>query len=348
MIDNTLVDKLDKPVELPLIDGLRLRGYRGQAEIPALAAVGQASRDFDQIEFIESAEELASRFRHMDNFDPARDIVVVEVRDEVVGFTYVNWNDEMSGPRIYRHTGYLLPAWRMKRIGQAMLAWAERRLSQTAAGLPDNRPEFFHVFTADTELGTRALLIASDYQPVRYAFEMVRPLIGDLPETPLPEGFELRPAAPEHYRTVFEANTEAFEGHWGHVPLSESAMQWWMESPEFQPDLWKIAWEGDQVAGMVLNFVNKEENQKFNRKRGYTEDICVRRPWRRRGLARALIASSLRMFQEMGMHEAGLGVDTENPSGALRLYEGLGYNAVKRYTAFRKPLERPLAAGSRD
>jgi mycothiol synthase len=348
MKGNTTVNEWENQIALPAIDGLRLRGYRGEAEIPRLAAVGQESRDADQIEFVETAEELARRFRHMDNFDPAQDIVVVEVKDKVIGFAYVNWTDESNGPRALRHTGYLLPAWRRMRIGQAMLAWAERRLSHTAAGLPDNRSELFHLFTADTEVGTRALLTANGYQLVRYSFEMVCPLIGDLPEIPLPEGFELRPAAPEHYRTVFEANNEAFEDHWGHVPLTESVMQWWMESPDFQPDLWKVAWDGDQVAGMVLNFIDHKENRKYDRKRGYTEDICVRRPWRRRGLARALIANSLQMFQEMGMQEAGLGVDTENPTGALRLYEGLGFNAVKRYTAFRKPLEREQTEGSKD
>ena len=219
--------------------------------------------------------------------------------------------------------------------------------ARTAAGLPYNRPEFFHVYTADTEVGTRALLEAAGYKPVRYAFEMVCPLNGELPEIPLPEGFELRPAAPEHYRQVFEANNEAFEDHWGHVPLSESVMQWWMESPDFQPELWKVAWDGDQVAGMVLNYIDHKENHKFNRKRGYTEDICVRRPWRRRGLARALIAMSLHMFKEMGMAEAGLGVDTENLTGALRLYEGLGFHAVKNYTCYRKPLKRAFSAGSK-
>lgn len=348
MIDNATVEKFVNPVELPAIDGLRLRGYRGEAELPALAAVGQESRDADQIEFIEPAEELARRFRHMDNFNPTRDIAVVEVQGEVVGFVYMNWNDELNGSRIYRHTGYLLPAWRRKRIGQAILACAERHLCQIAEGLPDDRPEFYHAVTADTEIGTQALLKFAGYHPKRYFFEMVCPLNEAPPEIPLPTGFELRPAAPEHYRTVFEANNEAFEDHWGHVPLTESVMQWWMESPDFQPDLWKIAWDGDQVAGMVLNYIDHKENHKFNRKRGYTEDICVRRPWRRRGLARALIACSLQMFHEMGMQEAGLGVDTENPTGALRLYEGLGFNAVKRYTAFRKPLEREPTAGSKN
>ncbi|MCJ7824376.1 MAG: GNAT family N-acetyltransferase, partial [Anaerolineales bacterium] len=78
----------------------------------------------------------------------------------------------------------------------------------------------------------------------------------------------------------------------------------------------------------------------YNRKRGYTEFICVRRPWRKQGMATALITSSMKMFKEMGMTEAGLGVDTQNLSGALWLYESLGFRQVKRHSTYRKPMEK--------
>ena len=100
-----------------------------------------------------------------------------------------------------------------------------------------------------------------------------------------------------------------------------------------------MAWEGDQVAGAVQNFVNKEENEEYNRKRGYTEGIFVRRPWRKRGLARSLIVQSMKMFKEMGMTETALGVDAENTSGALRVYESCGYRQVKKSIIYRKSLE---------
>ena len=90
---------------------------------------------------------------------------------------------------------------------------------------------------------------------------------------------------------------------------------------------------------MVLNYVDRAENEAYNRKRGYTETICVRRPWRRRGVARALIARSLRELRDLGMTEAALGVDAQNPSGALRLYEGMGFRPVKRHTAYRKSMD---------
>ena len=106
----------------------------------------------------------------------------------------------------------------------------------------------------------------------------------------------------------------------------------------FDPSLWVVAWDGDQVAGGVLGYLDQAENDAHGRKRGYTECIWVRRPWRRRGLARSLLVQSMAMFVAMGMEEMGLSVDTQNPHGALRLYEGVGYQVERRHTTYRKPL----------
>lgn len=95
---------------------------------------------------------------------------------------------------------------------------------------------------------------------------------------------------------------------------------------------------------MVLNFLDEAENEEYQRKRGYTEGISVRRPWRRRGLARALLTRSLKMFQDMGMTEAALGVDTQNLSGALRLYESVGFQPVKKLTIYRKQFSNDMIA----
>jgi ribosomal protein S18 acetylase RimI-like enzyme len=99
-----------------------------------------------------------------------------------------------------------------------------------------------------------------------------------------------------------------------------------------------VAWDQDQVAGMVLNYVHEEENREYQRKRGYTENISVSLPYRRQGLARYLLVLSIKMFQEMGMEETALGVDTKNQNHALSLYEGVGYKVDKKDTVYRKPL----------
>jgi ribosomal protein S18 acetylase RimI-like enzyme len=149
-------------------------------------------------------------------------------------------------------------------------------------------------------------------------------------------GIEVRQVRPEDYRAIWEADAEAFRDHWGYQTPTEDDYKAWLEWRNFSPDLWQVAWDGDEVVGMVQNYLDEMENEEYERQRGYTENISVRRPWRRMGIARALLTRSIRLFQEMGMQETCLGVDTENPNGALNLYESVGYREVKRYTGYRK------------
>ena len=100
-----------------------------------------------------------------------------------------------------------------------------------------------------------------------------------------------------------------------------------------------MAWDNDEIAGTVLNFIDVEENETFDRKRGHTEDISVRRPWRRRGLAHSLLVQSMQDLKQHAMTEAALRVDTANPQGALGLYRGVGFEEEQRSIAYRKSLQ---------
>lgn len=325
----------------PALPGLTFRHFRGASDYPAMAAAIQASADADQIERADSPEDIANAYAHLSNSDPYQDMIFAEVDGQVIGYSRGFWWEETNGPRLYGFVGFLVPAWRRKGIGRAMLHWMENRLRQVAGGHPADRPALFQGFTEEHEVGLAALLAQEGYQPVRYAYQMVRPTLDDIPDFPLPAGVEVRPALPEHYRAIWEADVEAFHDHWGFAPPTEEDYQGWLHNKViFQPDLWQIAWDvaTDQVAGQVRTFINHAENEKYNRRRGWTEFISVRRPWRRRGLARALIVRSLRLQKELGMTESALGADSENLSGATRVYEDCGFRVVRRSTIYRKPL----------
>jgi GNAT superfamily N-acetyltransferase len=220
-----------------------------------------------------------------------------------------------------------------------MLSWFQNRLSEIARAHGADGPRVFQAFTADKAAGTRALLESDGYAVVRRGYLMVRPDLEALPDFPLPEGLEVRPALPEHYRLLWDADQEAFRDHWGFTPGTEADYQGWLNDPTiFQPHLWQIAWDPatNQVAGQVRGFVNFNENAQFNRQRGWCEFISVRRPWRQRGLARALIVRTLQRFKEIGMTESALGVDTENLTGALRVYQACGFRPVKVWLTYRR------------
>ena len=326
--------------EAPAIPGLSFRNFRGESDFPAMVAVISGSKDADQIERVDSVEQIARNYAHLVNSDPYQDVLVAEVDGQVVAYNRVNWRTEREGNRIYQHFGFLLPAWRRKGIGQAMLRQAERRLRLIAAGHPQDGPRLFESFANDTEQGASALLESEGYTAIRHSFTMLRPDLDNIPDLPLPEGLEVRPVLPEHYQAIHAASLEAFQDHWGFSAELEPSVEQWLEDPNFDPSLWRVAWEKEQVAGMVLSFINASENLEYNRLRGWTENICVRRPWRRRGLARALIALSLKAVKERGMIEAALGVDAQNVTGALQLYESMGYRPVKRASQYRKVMSK--------
>ena len=328
-----------KVKDAPKISGLTFRRFRKEADYPHMLDVSRASRLADEIQYSTSLEQIINTYEHLTNCDPYEDMIFAELDGDMIGYGRVFWDKLSEGIRVYNLFCNLTPEWRHKGIGTAMLHYNESRLRQIAAGHPKDGPRFYQSWAANSETGTSALLESQGYESVRYEFDMVRHLKEPFPDAPLPEGLEVRPVNLEHIWQVFHAADEAFQDHWGFRPTPDEEFESWMKDPNFRPELWKVAWDGDQVAGSVQNFYNPEENEEYNRKRGYTEGISTRRPWRRRGLASALIVESMKMFKEMGMTEAAHGVDSENISGALRLYKNLGYKVVKQYTTYRKLME---------
>ncbi|MCL6509129.1 MAG: GNAT family N-acetyltransferase [Anaerolineae bacterium] len=334
--------------DAPAIHGLTFRRFRGESDFPRMAALDQACADADQVDDATTPEELANWFAHMTNCDPHKDMLFVEDAAGELIATCRNWwrREEATGYYIYGHSGRVSPKWRRRGIGRALLHHMQRRIREVIGeqGHPADAPRFFQTWAADTEVATEKLLTSEGYAPVRYSFEMTRPLVAgqdDIPRFPLPEGFEVRPVQPDQWRALFEADVEAFRDHWGFSEPTEAHFQGWIEWKWFRPELFRVAWdvEKNEIAGAVENFINEDENAKYNRKRGYTEGIFVRRPYRKRGLARALIALSLQMHKDLGMTEAALSVDAENLTGALRVYEACGFRVAKRYTTYRKAIE---------
>jgi GNAT superfamily N-acetyltransferase len=293
----------------------------------------------DGVERSTDMDDVARTYRHLVNCDPQTDMLFAEMDGRVIAYGRVWWENLLDGIHLYHPFGFLHPDWRGKGIGDAMFEAAERRAQTIADGHPKKAPKFLQVEPQDSEKDLVSLLERRGYQPARYETHMVRDLAEPFPEAPMPAGLEVRPVKPEDVRPIFDASNEAFRDHWGIRDMSEEEFKMQQESPEFQPELWKVAWDGDQMASVIHNYIDHKENKEYQRKRGYTEGICTRRPWRKLGLARSLLVQSMKMFKEMGMTETALSVDSENLSGALRLYEGVGYRKVMQQILYRKAME---------
>jgi mycothiol synthase len=323
--------------EAPELPGLQVRTYQGENDFHTIASINQACNKVDRVVRVVDPEYLKTRYTYMPNFNLFEDLVIAELDNEKIGYGNICWWQELDGTRVYEHKSCLVPAWQGEGITYSLLRYHQNRLKKISNDHPRKGRRYFESFAADTEKHKQKILIQDGYKPVRHFFEMVRPDLENIPEVPLPEGLEVREAKPEHYQAIYDAEQEAFRDHWGYSEDAEPPLDAWLEDPVFDPSLWRIAWDGDQVAGMVRSFIDQVENGFYQRKRGWTENISVRRPWRRRGLARALIVQSLYAIKERGMTEAALGVDTDNPQGALKLYKSLRYQQDYQISAYRKP-----------
>ncbi len=337
---DTQTDELVEVPGAPDIPGLRFRRFRGVEDIPEMVRVLNVVDPYDGNERVATEESLSSAYSNLRNSDAANDMVMVEMDDELIGYKRVTWWQELDGTRVYQHFGFLLPEWRGKGIGRALIRHSEARSREMAAEHPDTGPRWFDTFTTDRLVGLKALLEDEGYKPVRAGYDMVRPNLDDIPDVPMPEGLEARKVEPDNLHAVWEAEAEAFRDHWGADEPQEGDFERWKSETPFQPEYWQVAWDTatGEVAGMVRTFINDIENREHGRQRGYTENISVRRPWRRRGLARALMARSMNLQKELGMTETALSVDAQNPNGALELYKKMGFEVTRTETVYRKPL----------
>jgi len=334
-------DLFPSAIALPRIEGLAFRHLRAPDDYVPMNAIANRVRTAAGELYATSDADFAAFYAALPHSDAASDVVIATVDDDIVGYGRVTSERLRALDRAYVHQVmcFIDPPWRRRGIGRAMQLTLEARARVLAEGERDGAPIRLRVEAQDAALGTTAMVTALGYQPVRFWYTMRRPTLDDQTDRPLPPGLEIREVRPEHLRAIWDAEVEAVEDHWGNSDVSDEDYQAFLRHADpLATSLWRIAWDGDQVAGQVRSYIDDEVNRRDGTTRGWVEYITVRRPWRRRGLASALIAASFPRLRARGMTEAVLGVDTENASGALGLYESMGFQPIARETTWEKPL----------
>lgn len=157
-----------------------------------------------------------------------------------------------------------------------------------------------------------------------YTMEVDLPVAG----TSLPPGIELRAYEDDDAEAVRAVLNEAFaEDPFWHGVSPSNFREFYVKARGFEPRLWLLGWEGDELAGAVLAYSARVGDPGL----GWVGTLAVRPAWRRRGLGEALLRAGFAALHERGLRRAGLGVDTENVAGALRLYERVGMRPVRRF-----------------
>jgi ribosomal protein S18 acetylase RimI-like enzyme len=154
--------------------------------------------------------------------------------------------------------------------------------------------------------------------------------LDDAPRAPRwPEGVSVRTYRSEDARPLFDAVEEAFSDHWGHLPMQFDDWMRRTERSDFDPTLWFLATEGDQIVAMSLAALMVPDG-------GWVSSVGVRRPWRQRGIARALLLETFGELYRRHRRWVALGVDADSLTGATRLYESVGMRVRERHAQMRK------------
>lgn len=324
------------PADVPLPDastGLQWRPLT-RADVPALTRLVGAVEEADGASYRTAPEEVDEKFDG-DWKDHARDTLAGVDGDGVIR-AYAQVNQPPGDVRVVRAflDGAVDPQWRGRGIGRRLLAWEEARGRQLLAESGKELPGRLAVFTDDAAEATVRLLSRSAFTPVRYYAEMRRPLDTALPEVAAPDGIRIVPWDADLDEPMRLAHNEAFADHWGSEP--RTAQEWVQGRSMFAPT-WSFAAVDDasgEVAGYLMSGRFEHDWAVTGHSAGYTDLLGVRRAWRGRGLAGALLVAAMQAYRADGIEYAELAVDTANQSGAHRLYEGLGYVVYERATMF--------------
>ena len=223
------------------------------------------------------------------------------------------------------------PEHRGRGIGTAIVAWGIARAEEILADQPAELLRLVETVKEVRLAEAVALHEAAGFRPARWYFDMRRDLREPLPATPDLGSLRLVAYEAPMAQPLLAIHNEAFRDHWGSEPLTPEVWNHeFVGDPFFRGDLSFVVLDGEEIAGYTINYVFESDWGAAGVREGWVGQLGVRRPWRRRGLATALLVRSMEAFRSAGLEAATLGVDAENPTGALGVYERVGFRPIRR------------------
>jgi mycothiol synthase len=320
-------------------DEIDVRNY-GPGDLPALVGLINEADAVDRLERATTLQEMGHEMTFPDDH-PETDCFLAWEGGRLVGYANLlvrRGNAQRGEDSTIYCRGVVHPGWRRRGLGGRLLAAAYRRAEEIATTI-DQGQVAFQCVTRDVETDRIALYEGFGLRPVRYSINMVRALNGALPPVEVPAGFRLRTFDPKRdAETAWRVEDLAFRGHWGYAESSLDEFLHWIEVPHLRPDLWFLAEqeESDQVVGWGLNLIDPDWISQTGRQEGYVDTLAVLPEHRHKGLGMALLVQSLHALHQAGMEAAHLDADAENPTGAVRLYERVGFRLRQTYIVYQR------------
>ncbi len=305
-----------------------MRPFTHENDLNRIAHLINTCYTVDEIDNSTSVTELREEF-DTPSINKAKDLRLWENESsELVGFGSL-WITEPSKVIDGFLDFYVHPDARGGDLETQIIGWGEVRMREVKHERAF--PVKLRVGTRDTETNRIVILENHGFASDRYFFKMERSLTEPIPEPQFPKSFILRCMNPEEdVEAWVDLHNNSFIDHWNFHPLTLENLKHWLKEASYRADLDLIAVTGDNTfAAHCYCHINSEKNTRMGRKQGVVEILGTRRGFRRMGLGKAMLLAGLHQLKKAGMDTARLGVDADNPSGALRLYESVGFRKVR-------------------
>jgi mycothiol synthase len=301
-----------------------------------LAAMEGVDERGETYELADLSDEWESIWAH-----PESDAVFVWHGAQLVAFAWLKTTVGQREAHRIGCWGGVRPSHRRRGIGTELFAWTLRRATEIAGTLDRSLPTKVNIDASGQQHDLLAVATAAGFEPVRLFLEVARPV--ELPIAPVeaPAGLELVPWSEELDEAARLAHVEAFADHWGSEPRTQDEWrQWYTGHRSFRPDLSVLAVDGasGDVVSLVLCAAYPQDWTTVPRE-AWINTVGTRRAWRGKCVARWLLSDCLDRIatSETRFERAILGVDAENPTGALGLYRSLGFDDVRAITNLSRP-----------
>jgi len=311
-------------------------------DIPEIHDLFERANEGDDNDYAETIQDLERQYDDPWS-DPRTDARTIRnLAGKLVGFLRVYVNPKPQHENVAFLDKEIAPEARGQGLEEQALHWMEERAQERLAGAGKTEsasklPRLIRAGFQESASDQIELYKRRGYRHVRSFYKMERDLDQPIDANPLPEGLVFRSYSEELDEKMLAAFNEAFGDHWGHQDVTEDEWhQFIMDASDVRRDLTLVVMDGDEVAAFSINRVKKAENARLGIQRGWIGTLGTRRAWRKRGLASALLSESMRRFKAEGLDWAGLGVDAENWTGALQLYERNGFKPFKTRIVLEK------------
>ncbi|MGD2184257.1 GNAT family N-acetyltransferase [Lusitaniella coriacea] len=318
---------------------LTARSYQDERDLDAIANLINLCNTVDELEQGTSSNELRQSFTNP-SFNPQQDTRIWEDETgQIIGYCNIYISEASNDPKDDADFNfYVRPTAQGGTLERDIFAWVEARAEEVRR---ERQKTINLVATARSDRAERiALLKRQGFQPWRYFFRMARSLAEPIPEPQFPQGFILRNPNPKIDAPAWvEMFNQTFIDHWNHHDLTLEQLNHELKNPNYNSQLDFVAISPENTfTAFCYCHINPEENTRSGRNEGWIGALGVRRGFRKQGLGRAMLLVGLHALKTAEVETAKLGVDADNPNGALQLYKSVGFHQLQTNIVYRKNL----------